>query len=142
MPYPAWRRTSAHAFQARDAQGSPLLARLNPEHGPALLALGCDLVWASNWMAEANEEIAPRIGLPQLPVVDWPEDQLADRGVHWKIPPLVARAAGRPLSGSMTRSAMLTAPGSPCTTQAGRFCTASTLVQASPMATSPLSAGG
>ena len=58
--------------------GNPPLARLNPEHGPALLALGCDLVWASSWMAEANEEIAPRIGLPQLPVVDWPEDQLAD----------------------------------------------------------------
>ena len=78
------RRTTARAFQARDSRGNPLLARLNPEHGPALLALGCDLVWASSWMAEANEEIAPRIELPQLPVVDWPEDQLADRGVHWK----------------------------------------------------------
>ena len=93
---PARRRTTAHAFLARDSRGNPLLARLNPEHGPALLALGCDLVWASSWMAEANEEIAPRIGLPQLPVVDWPEDQLADSGVHWKTPALVVRAAGRP----------------------------------------------
>jgi hypothetical protein len=47
-------------------------------------------------MAETNEEIAPRIGLPQLPVVDWPEDQLADKGVRWKTRPLVTRAAGRP----------------------------------------------
>jgi len=55
-------------------------------------------MWASSWMAEANEEIAPRIGLPQLPVMDWPEDsedQLADDGVHWKTRALVARAARR-----------------------------------------------
>jgi hypothetical protein len=56
-------------------------------------------MWASNWMAEANEGIAPRIGPPQLPVMDWPEDgedQPADDGVHWKTRALVARAAGRP----------------------------------------------
>lgn len=32
------------------------------------MALGCDLVWASAWMDEANEAVAPRIGLPRLPV--------------------------------------------------------------------------
>jgi hypothetical protein len=52
---------------------NPLLARLNPRHGQWLLALPCDLVWATMWMAEANEVIAPRIGLPQLPVVAWSE---------------------------------------------------------------------
>jgi hypothetical protein len=80
---------------------NPLLDRLNPEHGPALLTLGCDLVWATTWMAEANQEIAPRIGLPQLPVVDWPEDdedQPADARVHGKTPVLVAWAAGRPFA--------------------------------------------
>jgi hypothetical protein len=88
-------------FQVRDTGCNPLLDRLNPEHGPALLALGCDLVWATTWMADANEEIAPRIGLPQLPVVDWPEDdedQPADARLHWKTPVLVAWAAGRPFA--------------------------------------------
>lgn len=51
---------------------NPLLARINPEHGPRLAALPCDLVWATTWMADANEWIAPRIGLPQLAVVAWP----------------------------------------------------------------------
>jgi hypothetical protein len=101
---PVWegrarQRTSAHAPQPWDASSNPLLARLNPEHGASLLALGCELMWASSWMAGANEEVAPRIGLPQLPVMDWPEDdedQLADNGVHWKTRTLVARAAGWP----------------------------------------------
>jgi hypothetical protein len=89
------------ASQAQEAGRNPLLARLNPEHGRSLLALGCDLVWASSWMAEANEEIAPRIGLPQLPVVDWPEDdedQPAGTGMHWKTSALVEWAAGRPFA--------------------------------------------
>jgi hypothetical protein len=37
-------------------------------------------------MEEANETVAPRIGLPRLPVVQWP-DACADsgpRGLHWK----------------------------------------------------------
>jgi hypothetical protein len=96
---PAWEGlASAHPSQPWDACSNPLLARLNPEHGGSLLALGCELMWASSWMAEANEEVAPRIGLPELPVMDWPEDsedQPADR-VHWKTRALVARAAGRP----------------------------------------------
>lgn len=45
-----------------DPHGHPLLARINPEHGPRLAALRCDLVWATTWMADANECIAPRIG--------------------------------------------------------------------------------
>jgi HAD domain in Swiss Army Knife RNA repair proteins len=94
----ALRRTGANPSKTPDVSTNPLLARLDPEHGSQLMALGCDLVWASSWVAEANEEISPRIGLPRLPVVDWPrdcEDQPAD-GVHWKTPALVAWAAGRP----------------------------------------------
>jgi hypothetical protein len=51
-------------------------------------------------MDEANECIAPWLGLPELPVVAWPEpayDDALDRrdGLHWKTRPLADRAAGR-----------------------------------------------
>jgi hypothetical protein len=87
-------------YAVGDAEGHPLLARLDPAHGPRLLALPCDLVWATTWGDEANEVIAPRIGLPRLPVADWPEpseDEGRD-GLHWKTRPLLARAAGRPFA--------------------------------------------
>jgi hypothetical protein len=79
---------------------NPLLARINPQHGPRLAALPCDLVWATTWMADANECIAPRIGLPQLPGVIWPEPSDVDeqdlrRRLHWKTRALVDWAAGR-----------------------------------------------
>lgn len=82
------------------AEAHPLVARINPEHGPRLTALPCELVWATTWMGDANECIAPRIGLPQLPVVIWPEPSEADdrderRGLHWKTRALVDWAAGR-----------------------------------------------
>lgn len=75
-----------------------LLARIDPSLGPRLAALGCALVWATTWMAEANECVAPRLGLPDLPVVPWPEPSDADGrgGVHWKTPALLDHAAGRP----------------------------------------------
>lgn len=84
-----------------DADANPLLARLDPGHGPRLAALPCEVVWATTWMADANECIAPRIGLPQLPVVVWPEpsdiDEQDERnGLHWKTRTLVEWAAGRP----------------------------------------------
>ncbi|MCZ4511638.1 HAD domain-containing protein [Streptomyces sp. ActVer] len=80
---------------------NPLLARINPAHGPRLRALPCELVWATTWMAEANETVAPRLGLPELAVVTWPEtgdeeaERDARRGLHWKTRALVDRAAGR-----------------------------------------------
>jgi hypothetical protein len=77
-----------------ETTANPLLARLNPEHGRRLSALPCDLVWATTWMADANSEIAPRIGLPELPVVDWPDEEDHD-GLHWKTRGLVEWAAGR-----------------------------------------------
>ncbi|MEV6736599.1 HAD domain-containing protein [Streptomyces sp. NPDC051104] len=78
-------------------QGNPLLERLDPGIGPRLMALGCHLVWASTWMEDANRAVAPRIGLPQLPVVQWP-DACADhtpRGLHWKTRHLVEWADRR-----------------------------------------------
>jgi hypothetical protein len=82
---------------------NPLLARIDPKHGPQLMALRCDLVWATAWMNDANECISPRIGLPQLPVVIWPEssdtdDQDERDGLHWKTRALVDWAAGRPFA--------------------------------------------
>lgn len=75
---------------------NPLLDRLNPDDGRRLLALGRELVWATTWMADANEVISPRIGLPELPVVDWPDPDGEPVGrLHWKTQGLVSWAAGR-----------------------------------------------
>ncbi|MFE2476788.1 hypothetical protein [Streptomyces sp. NPDC059389] len=79
---------------------NPLLARLDPALGPRLLALPCELVWATTWMAGANAWVAPRIGLPDLPMVSWPDpSEEEDHGrTHWKTPALAAYAAGRPFA--------------------------------------------
>ncbi|MFE7395081.1 hypothetical protein ACFU9K_49270, partial [Streptomyces sp. NPDC057582] len=57
------RRTTRSASTSKPSTGwtdsNPLLARINPEHGPRLTALPCDLVWATTWMADANACIAP-----------------------------------------------------------------------------------
>lgn len=48
-------------------------------------------------MAEANEVISPRLGLPDLPVVEWPDDdEDPEHGLHWKTVFLARWAAGRP----------------------------------------------
>jgi hypothetical protein len=79
------------------AAADPLLNRFNPDDGRRLLGLGCRLVWATTWMAEANEVISPLIGLPQLPVVDWPDtDEEPRHGLYWKTEYLVRWAAGKP----------------------------------------------
>ncbi|MCX4473056.1 HAD domain-containing protein [Micromonospora sp. NBC_01655] len=91
------RRWSDRAADGPDRHGNPLLDRLDPADGRRLLALPGELVWASTWMAEANTVVAPLIGLPALPVVDWPDDvEGPPRGVHWKTRPLARWAAGRP----------------------------------------------
>jgi hypothetical protein len=86
----------------RDGNADTHLARLDPATGPRLTALACELVWATAWEDDANAEIAPRIGLPRLPVVNWPdssdEREREDEwyGLHWKTRHLVDWAAGRP----------------------------------------------
>ncbi|MFJ6661727.1 HAD domain-containing protein [Streptomyces sp. NPDC091377] len=90
-----------------DPDAHPLLTRIDPGLGPRLRALDCVLVWATTWLDDANEVIAPWLGLPPLPVLDWPDEDEAPgatggyrvsggRGVHWKTRHLVAHAAGRP----------------------------------------------
>ncbi len=91
------------AERTQGAEANPLLARINPDHGRRLAALPCELVWATTWMADANECIAPLLGLEQLAVLDWPEPSDRDErdepdardGLHWKTRALVEWAAGR-----------------------------------------------
>lgn len=79
-----------------DDAGNPLLQRLDPRDGARLRALGGDLIWATTWMHDANDVIAPRLSLPRLPVVDFPDDFDAGPGLHWKTVYLTRWAAGRP----------------------------------------------
>jgi hypothetical protein len=88
----------------RRVEAVPGLAQLRPDTGFRLAALPCILVWATAWQQDANAEIAPRIGLPNLPVVNWPDPTAAheseDRwlGLCWKTRTLVDWAAGRPFA--------------------------------------------
>jgi hypothetical protein len=80
------------------------LAGISPELGRRLAALPCELIWATTWEDEANEVLAPRLGLPPLRVVHWPEpsgeDEREDRwfNLHWKTRTLAAWADGRPFA--------------------------------------------
>lgn len=80
---------------ADDVSGNPMLDRLDPADRHRLLALGCQLVWATTWMADANEIISPRLGLPELPVVEFPDEDEPGHGLHWKTAFLTRWAAGR-----------------------------------------------
>src|SRR5882757_384953 len=98
LPYGGARLPATHEeWNDWQDMSNPQLAKLVPEHGPRLLALPCDLIWATAWMHDANEVIAPLLGLPQLPVADLPEAPLEDPigTLHWKTAALVAAAAGR-----------------------------------------------
>ncbi|MEY9863963.1 hypothetical protein ABH935_009617 [Catenulispora sp. GAS73] len=69
--------------------------------GVRLAALPGELVWATAWEHGANDEIAPRLGLPRLPVVEWQATTLAEDAVdmhfnlHWKTRQIVQWAGGR-----------------------------------------------
>ncbi|CAM5659866.1 hypothetical protein SAVIM338S_06745 [Streptomyces avidinii] len=112
--YPTYEAYGATGGTTLSDGGHPLLSRVDPALGPRLAALPCELVWATTWMDDANLSVAPRLGLPELKVVDWPGSEPEpeagsgsgsehgwghgrDRGrTHWKTPGLVAWAAGRP----------------------------------------------
>jgi hypothetical protein len=89
---------------SRRPAGASYLARLRPGIGGRLAALPCTLVWATTWQQDANAEIAPRLGLPDLPTVNWPQSTQAheseDRwlGLCWKTRTLTGWAAGRPFA--------------------------------------------
>ncbi|MEV6179359.1 hypothetical protein [Streptomyces sp. NPDC052015] len=97
---PERRPAGYTTIRAAVRPGRPLRVWLHPGHGAALLALPYELYWATTWMGEANRWIAPVIGLPELPYVDFGERLFAVRDdlVHWKTEVLVAHAAGRPFA--------------------------------------------
>lgn len=100
VPFGGVAPPPAGSFAADD---DPYVIRCDPALGLRLTALPCRLVWATAWMHDANDELAPLLGLPQLPVVVWPEqtavDDLDERaGLHWKTRALVTWAAGRPFA--------------------------------------------
>ena len=87
-----------------ESDAAPYLARLRLDAGPRLAMLPCTLVWATTWLEDANTAIAPRLGLPDLPVVTWPEPTAAQEredqwfGLCWKTRTVVSWAAGRPFA--------------------------------------------
>jgi hypothetical protein len=85
--------------------------RLHPGHGALLRGLadqaGLELVWATAWEHAANERVAPAIGLTELPVIEFPAEDVRrdDRGrltwrsgAGWKWRAVCAYAGGRPLA--------------------------------------------
>lgn len=54
------------------SEGIRYRLRLNPAHGPKLVALaeetGAELAWATTWEDAANTYVGPHVGLPRLPV--------------------------------------------------------------------------
>ena len=74
---------------------------LRDDLGRTLSALPADLVWATAWEHSANIEIAPRIGLPRIPVVEWHDPTTAELALdahfdlHWKTRQIVEWAHGR-----------------------------------------------
>jgi hypothetical protein len=83
--YPRYRTPP----ELRGLSANPLLARIDPALGPLLAALPYELVWATTWMADANECVAP-----------WPDPSDEDESgtLHWKTRPLLAWAADRPFA--------------------------------------------
>ncbi|PRY41786.1 HAD domain-containing protein [Umezawaea tangerina] len=107
--YGTFRRTARGGwYGGRDAKRyKGVRVWLHPGHGALLGDLaartGLELVWATSWGHEANRHIGPAVGLPPLPVVEFPECDLdpvdgwsADGG--WKWPAVLDHAAGRPLA--------------------------------------------
>jgi hypothetical protein len=73
---------------------------LDPRHGAKLVALardtGAELVWATAWEQNANNEISSRIGLPHLPVIAVGGDLLSRAGEHFKTRPVADYVRRRP----------------------------------------------
>lgn len=94
------RKGTQEGDEGLSSRRRPLRVWLNPVHGGNLLRLGFELCWATTWMDDANRWIAPVLGLPEFPFVDFGDVLLRERrdGVHWKTGPLVHYAGGRPFA--------------------------------------------
>jgi hypothetical protein len=69
---------------------------LSARHGDWLrpLCSRMELVWATGWEHEANRLLAPILGLPQLPVIEFARDE---SGRFTKLPTIMRVVADRPL---------------------------------------------
>ena len=56
-----------------------------------------DLVWASGWEEKANDYLPNILGLPDLPFISF-KGEAEFGSAHWKLGPIDAYAAGRPLA--------------------------------------------
>jgi len=93
IPYAAPERPAG--FEQHTLQDEQVW--LAPHHGAWLRPL-CDrfqLVWATGWEHDANRLIAPILGLPELPVIEFERDA---SGRFSKLPTLARFAADRPLA--------------------------------------------
>src|SRR5687768_667122 len=80
---------------------------------PGCSRRGCHLVWATTGMNDASDVIAPRLGLPVLRVVDFPDVEESERGLRWKSRFLVQWEGGRQfiwVDAASTRSAASATP--------------------------------
>jgi hypothetical protein len=92
LPYGGARLPSAlEEWDSWQDVSNPQLAKIDLAHGPRLPALPCALMWATAWMDDANQVIAPLLGLPELPLADLPDAPEADDAdmLHWKTRALV-----------------------------------------------------
>lgn len=96
QPGPAWEHHTCQNWN-----GS-YRVRLNPSHGPMLLKLaeetGAELVWATTWCDDANKQIGPKVGLPELPVIDVLSGD-EEPWVNPKVPPVAEQRARRAKTG-------------------------------------------
>ncbi|GAA3854395.1 hypothetical protein GCM10022243_19900 [Saccharothrix violaceirubra] len=100
--------STGHWYTGREARRHKgLRVWLNPDHGALLRALAerADLepVWATTWAHQANTRIAPVIGLPELPVIEFSERDLDPLhgwrdGGSWKWSAVARYAGDRPLA--------------------------------------------
>lgn len=82
-----------------EREPKPLRVWLSERHGPMLCRFAVEhdlsLAWATTWEHDANRLIAPQIGLPELPVIEFGHAPQNITG--WKYPGVLEHAAGRPL---------------------------------------------
>ncbi len=80
---------------------------LNPTHGAEILTVaeetGLQPVWATAWMDTANRHIGPAIGLPELPVIYFPDADIQasggwTSGGNWKWRSIADWTDGMPIA--------------------------------------------